>query len=101
MPPTLIVQIETASSTYKIEQVSFASEMNSLNAMTRIDQLPGIANRNVAVYDTHMGALSSQCTSTGKRSNDIESRLKCSCLKRRFTEFAELIEREDVASVFK
>ena len=38
MPSTWITPIETARTKHKIEQVSFASEMNSLNAMMRIDQ---------------------------------------------------------------
>ena len=92
-PPTWIVPIETASTTQKIEQVRFASEMNSDNAMMHIDPWLGIANRSVGINDTFMGALSALCTTTGKRSNYNERPLKCSCLKRRFTEFAEPIER--------
>ena len=100
MPPSWIVPIETASPTHKIEQVSFESEMNSVNATMRIDPWLGIANRNVDVYDTLMGALSALCTMTGKRANYNEYLLNYSYLKRQFTEFAKLMEREDVASVF-
>ena len=101
IPSCWIVPSETTTQTHQIEQVGFASEMNSVNAPMRIDPYLGIANRSVDVYDTLIGALSSLCTLTGKTPKHNECPLSYASLKEQFAELAAHVERDDVACVFR